>query len=203
MRHFLLWSTINRQATARQVRIRQATGEDAVAVFQVNSLAFETHAEANLVDRLSKDSGFALSLVAVESGERDDGKHEQIVGHIMFSEVQLDSPANNTGASPKIIALAPMCVRPDRQQTGIGAQLVEHGAYCCLKLGYDAIVVLGHPNYYPKFGFKQSLEFGIKSEYPVPGEVFMLRPLTNSALTTGVFKNCISIIKYNRAFDNL
>ena len=198
------WSFINsstkKQSVVRQSYIRQELGADAKAIFNVNSAAFDTDAEADLVDRLRKAACPTVSLVAVEVDEANTVGFEPIIGHILFSEVQLDGSAYNAKRGLKIMGLAPMSVRPDRQRSGIGSQLVISGIERCLELGYDAIVVLGHPDYYPKFGFKPSVEFGIKSEYPVPDEVFMIKPLT---LTEGAFKACGGIIKYSQAFDSV
>lgn len=96
------------------------------------------------------------------------------------------------------MGLAPLAVLSQYQNKGIGSKLVKAGLECCQSLGYDAVVVLGHPNYYPKFGFVPSVKYSIKSEYDVPDEVFML-----VELTLGSVKNNKGTIKYNDAFKSV
>lgn len=86
----------------------------------------------------------------------------------MFSPVSL---AENPGL--KVMGLAPMAVQPEFQRQGIGSALVREGLEQCRQLGFAGVVVLGHPEYYPRFGFSASSRFGIDSEYEVPEEVFM------------------------------
>jgi putative acetyltransferase len=95
----------------------------------------------------------------------------------------------------KIAGLAPMSVLPDHQKQGIGASLVNAGLSLCVSNGYKAVVVLGHPDYYPKFGFTPASTFGIKSEYDVPDEVFMVKELENGALS-----EYQGVVKYHPLF---
>ena len=105
-----------------------------------------------------------MSLVAEQDG--------LLVGHILFSPVTLDS---NT--SLILMGLAPMAVHPDYQGRGIGKALIEAGLKQCEEMQVGAVVVLGHPEYYPKFGFVPSTHFQIRCEYDVPSEAFMLKEL--------------------------
>ena len=82
----------------------------------------------------------------------------------------------------RLMGLAPMAVAAERQRIGIGSQLVEAGLDECRRLEVDAVIVLGHPEYYPKFGFVPSTQFGFKSEYDVPDEIFMAMELSAGAL---------------------
>jgi len=149
----------------------------------INTSAFETDAEANLVDALRQSDIPLISLVADEAN--------QLIGHILFSPVSLAE----SGHTPAITGLAPMAVLPAWQGKGVGSRLVREGLKYCTEAGYDVVVVLGHPDYYPRFGFVPASRFNIKSEYDVPDEVFMLKELKQSALT-GVK----GVIQYHEAF---
>ena len=127
-------------------RIRPETEGDRPAVFEVNAAAFPTPAEARLVDVLRDSVTEHISLVAVEN--------EDIVGHIMFTPVTLD-----TCDTLQIMGLAPMAVSPSVQRGGIGSELVRAGLQCCRDLHIGAVAVLGHPDYYPRFGFRPSSEW--------------------------------------------
>lgn len=134
-----------------------------------------------------RDSGIPfISLVAEED--------EEIVGHILFTPVEL--VGDDSGL--KLMGLAPMAVLSKLKKKGIGSQLVKIGIENCSTQGYDAIVVLGHPEYYPKFGFVPSEKYGIKSEYDAPDEAFMVLELKESSL-----KNKNGIIKYHAAFGSV
>ncbi len=168
------------------MNIRKEKDSDKENIWKVNAEAFETEAEANLVNAL-RDSGISfISLVAEED--------EEIVGHILFTPVELIG--DDSGL--KLLGLAPMAVLPKFQKKGIGSQLVKTGKEKCSTQGYDAIVVLGHPGYYPKFGFAPSVNYGIKSEYNVPDETFMLLELKEGSL-----KDKNGVIKYHSAFGSV
>lgn len=151
----------------------------------MNASAFESPAEANLVDTLRKQAHPVVSLVA------EDGK--TVVGHIMFSPVSLSGHPEL-----KIMGLAPMAVKPTHQKTGIGTALVRAGLEQCKDLGYGAVVVLGHPGYYPRFGFSPSVHFGIGCEYEAPEEAFMV-----VELQPGYLRGKSGTIKYHAAFKNI
>lgn len=149
--------------------IRVEEKKDWGAVYDLNLSAFETSAEAGLVNVSREKAEPVISLVAEEEGK--------IVGHIMFSPVSLsDHP------DLKLMGLAPMAVDPGHQYGGIGSALVEAGLKRCRQLGFAWVVVLGHPDYYSRFGFLPSSRFGIDSEYEVPAEVFMVMELRRGAL---------------------
>jgi len=164
------------------MKIRFEDKNDLAAVEAVNVSAFETPVEARLVNMLREQAQPVISLVADDNGE--------IVGHILFSAVVLDG---HEGL--KIAGLAPMAVVPGRQQQGIGSALVRAGLEECRKAGFGSVVVLGHPGYYPRFGFVQSNQFGIKSEYDVPPDVFMVLELV-----PGYLDEAEGIIRYHDAF---
>jgi putative acetyltransferase len=165
--------------------IRAEEQRDWAAVHAVNVSAFETPAEANLVDALREQAQPLVSLIAEDNGA--------IVGHIMFSPVSL---SGNTVL--KIMGLAPMAVAPEHQRKGIGSALVRAGLEQCKQLGIGAVVVLGHPTYYPRFGFLSSTSFGIGCEYEVPEEVFMV-----VELEAGFLRSASGKVKYHAAFSNV
>jgi len=150
--------------------VRTETIEDHESVRRVNELAFARCNEAALVDALRANARPYVSLVAVV--------HEEVVGHIFFSPVSVESEAGGFTA----MGLAPMAVLPEHQNQGIGSQLVREGLKECRRIGQNIVVVLGHPNYYPRFGFAPASLKGLRSEYDVPDEVFMVMELTEGAL---------------------
>jgi len=165
--------------------IRTEEDRDWAAVRAVNAAAFETLVEANLVDALRQQAHPVVSLVAEVN--------ETVVGHIMYSPVSLaDYP------HIKIMGLAPMAVAPSHQRKGIGSALVCAGLERCKELGFGAVVVLGHPGFYPRFGFSPSSRFGIACEYEVPEEVFMALELQ-----PGYLRGASGAIRYHAAFSNV
>ncbi|MBL8793033.1 MAG: N-acetyltransferase [Planctomycetia bacterium] len=166
--------------------IRAEEPRDRAAVFRVNELAFGRPGEAQLVDALRGGAQPTLSLVAEQDG--------QVVGHIFFSPVTIESSAGNQTA----LGLAPMAVLPERQRQGIGSQLVRAGLDGCRQLGQPAVVVLGHPEFYPKFGFVPASGFGLRCEYPVPDDVFMALELSPGALAGRQ-----GLVKYGPEFAKL
>ena len=164
--------------------VRSEKPEDIPKIRSVNLQAFETASEANIVETLRNSGVPLISLVAEEKGD--------ISEHILFSPVSLE----RCNQSISIAGLAPMAVLPKHQRKGIGSRLVEEGLRRCQEAGYDAVVVLGHPEYYPRFGFTPSVNYGILSEYDVPEEVFMVKELREGALA-----DCKGTIKYHSAFS--
>ena len=151
------------------MEIRDEREEDYEAVYAVNAAAFETAAEAKLVEMLREQARPFLSLVAENEGV--------IIGHIMFSPVMLSGHPDL-----KMMGLGPVAVVPAHQREGVGGLLIGAGLARCREMGITAVVLLGHPEYYPRFGFVPSVEFGIDSEYDVPAEVFMALELQPNGL---------------------
>lgn len=149
--------------------IRTEEEKDRDAVYRINTMAFESPAEASLVNLLREQAEPYLALVA----EID----QKVVGHIVFTPVTL-----NDHSSLKIMGLGPMAVLPEFQRRGVGSELVRKGMDQCELLGADGIIVLGHAEYYPRFGFTPASGFGITSTYDVPDEVFMAMELKPGAL---------------------
>ncbi len=149
---------------------------------EVNRLAFPTDAEARLVRLLRQGASSFVSLVAADPAG--------VVGHIAFSNASLDIQE-----SVFVMGLAPMSVVPDRQREGIGGRLVAAGIEACRALGVQIIIVLGHTEYYPKFGFLPASRWGVKSEYDVPDEAFMLLELEAGCLPADA-----RVARYHEAF---
>jgi len=167
------------------VTVRPEIPADQTAVFKLNAEAFETNAEAVLVDRLREASSHVISLVAE--------LERRIVGHIMFSPVSVGKSRD-----ARIIGLAPMAVHPQYQRQGIGSLLVEQGIKTCRQESYQGIVVLGHPEYYPRFGFAPASSLGLSCEYDVPAEVFMVLELE-----TGSLSATSGLVRYHNIFQDV
>ena len=165
--------------------IRNEQREDRPGVRHVNTTAFDTSTEADLVDALRLQLNSLISIVAVEN--------EAVVGHILFSPVTLSSQPDMP-----IMGLAPMAVVPGRQRQGVGSALVRAGLDACRRSGVGAVVVLGHAEYYPRFGFVPASVFGLVSEYDVPDEVFMAIELEPAGL-----RGKSGTIAYHPAFANV
>ncbi len=167
------------------MRIRTERSNDYDTIRAVNVAAFETPSEANLVDALRIQVTPTVSLVAEDQ--------DTIVGHIMLSPVSLLGQPEI-----KVAGLAPMAVSPTHQRKGVGSALVRAGLEQCKELDFVAVVVLGHPDYYRRFGFLPSSNFGIESEYDVPDEVFMAMELVPASLAGRSGK-----VQYHPAFSDV
>jgi putative acetyltransferase len=154
------------------ITIRPERQEDYTAIGEVNRVAFGRETEARLVENLRRSSNFIpeLSLVAVKDGS--------VVGHILFSPIAIQM---GDGSLPAL-ALAPLAVRPEYQNQGVGSELVRHGLKQCQDLGHKVIVVVGHPEYYPRFGFSYARAKGLEATFPVPDEAFLVLELVPGAL---------------------
>jgi putative acetyltransferase len=155
------------------LRIRPERPADAPGVRRVVEAAFGRPQEADLVDALRRGGRVALALVAVLDGE--------IVGHVLFSPVAVRSPDAADG-DWAALALGPLAVAPAHQRRGIGSRLVRRGLTACRRAGHGVVVVLGHPAYYPRFGFRPAAPLGVRSDFRVPDDVFMLLELVPGAL---------------------
>lgn len=164
--------------------IRAETAKDIDAIRQVVEMAFGRNSEARLVEILRQADGMIASLVAIEK--------EQIVGHIAFSTVAIESRDTATSAA----ALAPLAVLPAHQRRGIGTELVRHGVDHCRRAGYGAVLVLGEPAFYYRFGFIKASEHGIRCPFDVPDEAFMVAELFPGALARHG-----GIVRYRPEFD--
>jgi putative acetyltransferase len=150
--------------------IRPEIPEDRASIHYINQESFGRNQEADLVDKLRKRGILTVSLVAVQD--------TAIVGYIAFSPVEIASEKSSFGA----LTLAPIAVLPTHQNKGIGSQLVTAGLEECRRLGHEIIVLAGHPNYYPRFGFVRAYPKGIECEFEVPDEAWMIAELKQGAL---------------------
>jgi len=156
-----------------QLKIRPEKEEDFAKITEVNDLAFEQKNEGILVERLRKTGRFIseLSLVAELEGK--------IVGHILFYPVTIRSVDSEFLS----LSLGPMAVVPELQSLGIGSQLVSEGFQAAKRLGHRSVIVLGHPDYYPRFGFKPASRWNIKVPFDAPDEAFMALELVKDELS--------------------
>lgn len=141
------------------MEIREEHPGDAAAIRDLHKRAFGQDQEGNIVDALRTNGAALLSLVATVKG--------RVVGHILYS------PAS-VGGEVMGAALGPMAVLPDYQRQGIGGRLIETGNLKLKDAGCPFIIVVGHADYYPRFGFRPASARGIRCEWDVPDDVFML-----------------------------
>ena len=169
-----------------QLAIRPEIPADIPAIYQLNAAAFGSDAEARLVDALRANGALLLSLVAEADGE--------LVGHIAFSPVVIDSEESSLVG----VGLAPLAVAPLHQRQGAGSKLVEEGLRRLRSAGHRWCVVLGHADYYPRFGFVLARTHGIRWEKPVPDNVFFVQ-----ALIPGGLDGISGTVRYRPEFDAL
>lgn len=169
------------------INVRPEQPEDHEAVYTINASAFGRPAEAELVEALRTGPEPKISLVAEVDGS--------VVGHIFFSPVSFEIPS---GERYTLLGLAPMAVLPEYQDQGVGSALVRRGLQACLEAGHPVVIVLGHPDYYPRFGFRPASTWGVRCAYDVPEEVFMLVELEPGALA-----GRWGVVRYPSVFDGV
>ena len=149
------------------IEIREERPDDMAAVRDLNRRAFGQDQESNIVDALRANGAALLSLVATVD--------DRVVGHIMYSHLSVDDSVSGA-------ALGPMAVLPEYQRQGIGGKLIEAGNRKLKDAGYPFIIVVGHADYYPRFGFRPASEHGIRCEWDIPDNVFMLLVLDQAKM---------------------
>jgi len=166
------------------IEIREEQRLDITSIRELNIKAFGQSQEADIVDQLRPSCNDLLSLVAV--------LENQVVGHILFSPATIEGQGRNVSG----MALAPMAVLPEYQRQGIGSELVRAGISKLKNKQCPFVLVLGHVEYYPRFGFEPASLYGIRSEWEVPDEVFMILVLNEAEM-----KGVSGVAKYRQEFD--
>ncbi|RKR08673.1 putative N-acetyltransferase YhbS [Flavobacterium sp. 90] len=161
-----------------EIKLRRENEKDHKSVFQLIEKAFENeeysdHKEQFLVERLRKSDAFIpeLSIVAEVGNE--------IVGHILLTKLEI----KNDTTSFESLALAPVSVLPEFQGKGIGSKLILYSHKIAKELGYKSIILLGHQDYYPRFGYELTNKYGIEMPFDVPAENCMVIALTENGLS--------------------
>ncbi|MCJ7932879.1 MAG: N-acetyltransferase [Chryseobacterium sp.] len=174
-----------------KLTIRKEEERDFQKVFQLTEEAFRDmehsdHREHFLVEKLRRSDTFIpeLSLVA----EDENGG---IAGHILFTKITIE----NGSESYESLALAPVSVKPEFQNMGIGGALITFGHTVAKELGYHSAILIGHQNYYPKFGYEKTSNFGISFPFEIPKENGMAIELIKDGL-----KNVKGVVKYPQEF---
>jgi len=162
------------------IAVRGERPEDLAAIRDVNDRAFDQPLEGRIVDALRAHGAVRLSLVALVDG--------RIVGHILFSPV-------TAAAGAAAVGLGPMAVEPDHQRRGVGAALIDAGMAHLRAAGCPFVVVLGHHGYYTRFGFVPASRFGLRCEWDVPDDAFMVNALDAEATAAAA-----GLIRYRPEF---
>jgi putative acetyltransferase len=163
------------------ITLRFEKSRDYKDITRINDLAFGQKNEGILIEHLRKNRDFLpeLSIVA----EKDC----IIIGHILFFPIQIKSKDN----SYKSVSLVPMAVLPEYQNQGIGSKLIRYGLEKCREKGCQLVIVLGHPEYYPRFGFEKASKWGIRPPFEAPDEAFMAIELVEGGL-----KGVAGVVEY-------
>lgn len=170
----------------QKIVIREEREDDIASIYHLNELAFGRPAEAALVDQLRDEGLHALSLVAVLDGK--------VVGYILFSPVEI----SDEGLVWVSVGLGPVAVLPDHQRKGIGKLLIQKGMKELKKIGFMSVVVLGHPDYYPKFGFVKASQHSLRCKWEVPDEAWMV-----CELQPGGLAGVSGLVEYAPSFDEV
>nr|WP_315029358.1 N-acetyltransferase [uncultured Chryseobacterium sp.] len=173
------------------ITIRKEEEKDYKKVFQLTEEAFKNmehsdHQEHFLVEKLRNSEAFIPELSLVAEDETGD-----IAGHILFTKITIE----NGSESFESLALAPVSVKPEFQNQGIGGQLIIEGHRIAQQLGYQSVILIGHEKYYPKFGYEKTSNFGISFPFDIPEENGMAIELMKDGL-----KNIKGVVKYPKEF---
>ena len=171
-----------------KIEIRHETIRDYLGIKNVNDLAFGQVNEGLLIEKLRLNSYFIDKLSIVAEFEN------RIVGHILFFPIKVHGDLKDYDS----LALAPVSVIPDLQNKGIGGQLIVKGLDIAKGLGFKSVIVLGHKDYYPRFGFIPASKWRIKSPFDSPDEAFMALELIKDGL-----KDVSGIIEYPKEFEEV
>lgn len=171
-----------------KVKIRSEKNSDYEMIAKINDEAFNQKNESKLIKALRKNPSFIpeLSLVAE--------KNKEIVGHLLLFPIEIKSGSIKRAS----LSLAPMSVVPQYQGVGIGSKLVEAGLAEAKKKGFSSVIVLGHPHYYPRFGFKPASKWHIHAPFNVPNEAFLALELIKGGLN-----NVSGTVEYPKEFNDV
>ena len=171
-----------------KIYFRHETFNDYIAIKNVNDLAFGQANEGLLIDKLRLNPDFInkLSIIAEYKNK--------LVGHILFFPIKIQDDSKKHVS----LALAPISVLPDFQNKGIGGQLITKGLEIAKELGFKSVIVLGHKDYYPRFGFLPANRWRIKAPFDVPDEVFMAIELVTDGL-----KDISGLVEYPKEFEEV
>jgi len=164
--------------------IRKESPEDYPVVYEINRGAFETETEARLVEALRGVEQPYISLVAAQDGK--------LCGHILFTPVSVNGIVDGT----RVMGLAPVAVLPELQNQGVGSSLVRSGLEACRASGTELVFVLGHPDYYPRFGFQPVGSLGFHFKDPKLDPYFFVLELVPGAL-----EGASGTVEYHPLFD--
>lgn len=168
--------------------ILEETAQDLAGIRRAHIAAFKSEGEADVVDNLRENCPVFISLVAKVGNK--------VLGHILFTPVRL---IQNQGWSIEGMGLAPLAVLPEFQEQGIGIGLCIEGLTRVALAGYPFVVVLGHPTYYPRFGFKSASSYGITCAFEgVPNEAFMIK-----ILKPRIMSGVQGVVYYRKEFDSI
>jgi predicted N-acetyltransferase YhbS len=169
-----------------QIEIRPEVPDDYLGISKVNDLAFGRSNEALLVHLLRKLESFdpRLSLVALLGND--------LVGHVLMFPVMIQAEQN---AFPSL-SLGPIAVLPEHQNQGIGSILISTAHQNARELGYTSVILLGHPGYYPRFGYRPASTWGLTNPWGIQGDTFMV-----IELITGSLEGKAGLVQYPQAFN--
>lgn len=171
-----------------ELKFREEKREDYIQVFRLNQLVFERDAEAKLVDALRQNPKAFIPELSIVA-KLDD----KLVGYILFTKNFI---TNSKGEKHDSLTLAPLSVHPKYQHKGIGTQLLQKGLAKAKIMGYTSVIVLGHPEYYGKFGFTSCYNWGIRTAFEIPEDTLMAMELSKNGL-----RGVQGVISYPKEFD--
>ena len=169
------------------LHIRPETPSDTKAITKINDLAFGRKNESVLISTLRSNAAFdpRLSLVALKSGE--------LIGHIFLFPIFIQTEQENYPS----LSLGPIAVHPEHQNQGVGGRLISQGHEAALKVGYTSVILVGHPWYYPKFGYRMASIWGLTNPWGIHNEAFMAIELVKGSL-----EGKSGLAKYPEEFNN-
>jgi predicted N-acetyltransferase YhbS len=167
------------------VLIREESKNDYDKIKKINDLAFGQENEGKMIEALRKTVDYNPKLLLVAE------RKKKIVGYILFYPIKIKNEIEEL----TVLSLAPMAVHPEYQNQGIGSKLVKRGIEVARKYGFSAVIVVGHPKYYPRFGFKPASNWGIKLPFDIPNNVFLAIELKEKSL-----KKCNGTVVYPKEY---